>query len=438
MKRKFWIAGVAVVVLAGTIVGSVFLARGSSATETVANLGLPPATAMVTRSTLVETKAVPGTLGFARPIPIDAPQAGTITWIAPAGSTVKRGETLFKIDEQPAVALYGSVPSYRTLRDGAEGADVRQLKENLAELGYTGIAVDDVYTAETADAVRAWQADLGISSRSSLYFGTQGTVGEILVSEGDDVEEGQLLARMNTATTTSLQNALVQASLLAPVAGTVTTINAFVGDPVDMNIAVMEIVTNYQIGGRVGLSETGTVDPNQIVFMPGAVRIAAHSAHIGEAVRGGPLLSYTDTVRLVTVELNVIDQALAVEGRNVVVTIPGREAVEGEISKVGTVVKTSNGSSAFIEVTVTIADQKALGALSAAPVDVDFISDEREDVLTVPIAALLALAEGGYGVEIVDGNTTRISAITTGMFAAGRVEVSGGGISEGATVGMPK
>jgi hypothetical protein len=58
-------------------------------------------------------------------------------------------------------------------------------------------------------------------------------------------------------------------------------------------------------------------------------------------------------------------------------------------------------------------------------------------VLTVPVAALLALAEGGYGVQVVTGTATRIVAVRTGLFAAGRVEVSGDGLTEGMTVGMP-
>ena len=59
------------------------------------------------------------------------------------------------------------------------------------------------------------------------------------------------------------------------------------------------------------------------------------------------------------------------------------------------------------------------------------------DVLTVPVAALVALAEGGYGLQVVDGATSRFVAVETGLFASGRVEVSGAGVAEGATVGMP-
>jgi hypothetical protein len=156
----------------------------------------------------------------------------------------------------------------------------------------------------------------------------------------------------------------------------------------------------------------------------------------------------------------VADQALAKKGRAVTVTVPGGASVHGKIAKVGTVAtapQTASGTpagsdgaagapggsdaaaaDARVEVTVTIADQKKLGSLDAAPVDVDFVSEEREDVLAVPVAALLALANGGYGVQIVEGGATRTVAVKTGMFADGKVEINGAGIKPGATVGVPK
>jgi membrane fusion protein, multidrug efflux system len=379
VRRKLLITGAAVVVLGGAVAGLV-LTSGSGGEEPPANTALPPATARVTRTTLVATKTVSGTLGYGDPAPISAAGSGTLTWIARVGSTVKRGKPLFKVDERPVVALYGSLPLYRPLRDGREGADVRQLERNLAALGYTGFTVDDSYTSATAAAVRGWQADLG-------------------------------------------------------------------------------------------LPETGTVEPGQVVFTRRAVRIAGHEARVGDSIGGGsaerggsaeggvPVLSYTGTSRRVIVELEVADRALATKGRKVKVTVPGRRAVTGRISRVGTVVTaqdttpdegtapdegaTPDGTSsalsdARIEVTVTIADQKALGSLNAALVDVDLVSEEREDVLAVPVAALLALPKGGFGVEIVDGDTTGIVPVKTGIFAAGQVEVSGNRIADGARVGVPK
>ena len=59
-------------------------------------------------------------------------------------------------------------------------------------------------------------------------------------------------------------------------------------------------------------------------------------------------------------------------------------------------------------------------------------------MLTVPVNALLALAEGGYGVRVVDGTPAgRIVAVSAGLFARGQVEVTGDGLDVGTEVEVP-
>jgi hypothetical protein len=65
-------------------------------------------------------------------------------------------------------------------------------------------------------------------------------------------------------------------------------------------------------------------------------------------------------------------------------------------------------------------------------------SETHKNVLSVPIEALLALKEGGYGLQVVEGGSTRVIAVEVGMFASGRVEVSGDGVAEGMKVGVPR
>jgi hypothetical protein len=89
-------------------------------------------------------------------------------------------------------------------------------------------------------------------------------------------------------------------------------------------------------------------------------------------------------------------------------------------------------------VTNALEDQAALESMSNAPVSVRHVLQDRKDVLVVPVPALLALAEGGYGVEAVDGDTSHIVAVQVGLFAAGFVEISGPGIEAGTKVGMPR
>ena len=65
-------------------------------------------------------------------------------------------------------------------------------------------------------------------------------------------------------------------------------------------------------------------------------------------------------------------------------------------------------------------------------------SQTRENVLTVPVNALLALTPTQFGVEIAreDGSFSQIP-VETGLFSAGRVEVSGDDLAEGQHVVVP-
>ena len=72
---------------------------------------------------------------------------------------------LYRADFEPVVALIGDLPFWRTLERGVDdGDDVEQLERNLAALGYgDDIVVDRTFTAGTAEAVEAWETDLGRS-----------------------------------------------------------------------------------------------------------------------------------------------------------------------------------------------------------------------------------------------------------------------------------
>src|SRR5690606_24829735 len=75
--------------------------------------------APVVRTTLVDSVTVSGTLGFGDAVVaqfISRARSGIVTWIAPEGSVVERGEPLFAIDGQPVVLFYGDLPPFRSLR----------------------------------------------------------------------------------------------------------------------------------------------------------------------------------------------------------------------------------------------------------------------------------------------------------------------------------
>jgi len=115
-------------------------------------------------------------------------------------------------------------------------------------------------------------------------------------------------------------------------------------------------------------------------------------------------------------------------------------------------------------VTISLDDPAAAGDLDHAPVTVTVVRDSRENVLTVPVNALLALIEGGYAVEVVesagassagpsssDGSvaaspaasiapsapTTHLVRVEPGLFDNGHVEVTADGLEVGDLVVVP-
>jgi hypothetical protein len=58
-------------------------------------------------------------------------------------------------------------------------------------------------------------------------------------------------------------------------------------------------------------------------------------------------------------------------------------------------------------------------------------------VLAVPVNALLALEGGGFGVQVVTGNSSRLVGVTTGLYDNTLVQVSGPGIRVGTQVEVP-
>ena len=322
------------------------------------NVATQPAqsTAEVITEDLVDRETVTGTLEFGDSAELVTQIGGTVTKTAADGNTLKRNGVLWKINQEPTLLMYGSIPAYRTMQVENSGRDVLELERNLSKLGYEGFTVDDYYGSGTADAVAAWQSD-------------------------------------------------------------------------------------------VGLSDTGVVTLGQVVFRPSAVRVSASLAEPGAIVQpGAPMLTVTGDERVVSVDLDTADQSLAKLKDEVKVTLPDGQEIDGQITAIGTIGTGSESAvgqgqaaatESTIPVTVTLDKPGKAKKWDSAPVDVDLEADRADGVLTVPVTALLVLAEGGYALEVVQNGNRQLVAVTTGMFATGRVEVSGDGIAEGVIVVVP-
>lgn len=379
MRRKTW-------VLAGSLAAAVLVGAGvavAAAGGRSAALAAPVSpvkTATVVRGKLTAEVSVTGTLTY-RAGPDGSPYSvvdhagGIYTELPQLGQVISQGQVLYRVDDTPVVLLYGPVPAYRSMSVGATGVDVAELNADLVALGYATTAQVDP---------------------ASDSFGA--------------------------ATATAL--AKLQAA--------------------------------------VGADPTGMLTLGQAAFEPAALRVTDVAVEPGGTAQDGTtVLEGTSTARQVQLQLDPSQQTDVAAGDRVDITLPDNRVTPGVVASVGTVATCppssppgsapgpaqtatdSCGSGAgansapTVAVAITPTDPAATGSWDQAPVQVGITTAAVDDVLAVPVTALLARPGGGYGVEVVGaGGADRLLAVSLGLFddASGLVQVSGPGLAAGQTV----
>lgn len=370
---------------------------------------------------------------------VPAGRSGVITWLVGEGEMVESGDIFAHIDEVPLVALEGSIPMYRVLRNGVEGEDVLQLEAALVALGYDPddkVTVDEEYTSATTDMVERWQEDLGISETGQVALGDL-----IFAPLPAQVLEHQAAVGIAVSSSTPI----IRASGGDPLSGAdVLQLEESLealgldGGLVDgvYDKATAAAVTEWT--RAMGMSAEGWLPVGTIVFLPSIVRATEHLTAAGASVTPqSPVLSAAPEQTIVRMDLPAEDQESMAAGTSVIVVFPDRTETSGTVSYVASVadVVPQDGGATF-EVEITLEDPSVVGDLDEAPVDIRVISDSVDDVMAVPVSALLALAEGGYAVEVVEGDTTRLVGVEPGFFGNGLVEIHGA-LEPGAVVVLP-
>jgi peptidoglycan hydrolase-like protein with peptidoglycan-binding domain len=375
---------VAVAAIAGALVGGVVAAGVAVAAGRANNNSAASssgdssqvATAAVVRTTLSNTVQVGGSIGYDGSYTVAALHGGGVyTWLPQPGAVIRQDQPLYSVGDEPVPLLYGSLPAYRAFDAGmSDGADVGQLTRDLIALGYgDGLAQSDHYSSATAAAVQRWQKALGL-----------------------------------------------------------------------------------QATGEIGLGAA--------VFEPGPIRVTSVTPTVGTPAGGGIVLTATSTTPIVIVDLDVSEEYLVKPGDAVTVVLPdGTTTAAGHIETVGAVATCPGGggtgaggggngsadqspcesggsgsaSAPTVTVTITLDRTPPGAAFDQAPVNVDITTQTAGNVLAVPVNALLALAGGGYGVDVVTGKTSHLAGVTTGLYADTLVQVSGSGITAGTLVEVP-
>jgi hypothetical protein len=194
-----------------------------------------------------------------------------------------------------------------------------------------------------------------------------------------------------------------------------------------------------------GLAQTGELLLGSVIFKPGAVRVTSVQPTLGAAVQPGAVLGVSSTKRQVTIALDAAQQASIKVGDKATIVLPNNDTTPGVVSSVGSVATAPSGDNGqnqtpTVDVQITPTHPAATGRLDQAPVQVSVVTASVENVLVVPVNALLALAGGGYAVETVDrAGTHRLVAVGTGLFddAQGLVEVTDTTLVAGQRVVVP-
>jgi putative ABC transport system ATP-binding protein len=172
------------------------------------------------------------------------------------------------------------------------------------------------------------------------------------------------------------------------------------------------------------------------------------------------ILMSSSTQLVVTVDVDATKQTEAVVGEPVTVEMPDGTTVDGKITEVSPVAQSSSSSgsggsgssgsgggsgsggsgssgsggsgspSATIPMTIALTGHRHVTGLDQAAVSVNFEQQKANNVLSVPVTALVATAGGGYAVQAA-APPHQLIPVTPGLFAAGYVQISGAQIYPG-------
>jgi hypothetical protein len=378
--------GIGLLVLASLSLGAFFWLqpRPGTATSPVATEAV--ATAKLERRDLSTSKTISGTIGYGNPRAVEGHKEATVTWLPAPGTSVKRGQQLYRADDRPVPLFYGGMPLYRPIEGkGLVGRDVEIVADNLAALGYS----------------------LGYRPRAGSWVTPPAS------PPAPPAPSSSASSAPSSAATSTPQPVKIKKDEGVLTAGMITAIKKWQRD--------------------LGLPETGTIAVGDVEILSGAVRVESVAVQPG-APANGPLLSVTPTRKVITVAAGLAEAASIERGAAVTVILPDDKEIPARVLSVGRALAAPAGaigdSTPQLTVTVTVNDPATIAKLDSADVTVSFIGKARENVLAAPVEALIALAEGGYAVQTPSG----LVAVTTGMFAQGWVEITGDGLAEGTDV----
>lgn len=176
----------------------------------------------------------------------------------------------------------------------------------------------------------------------------------------------------------------------------------------------------------VGHPATGKIDSSQVVFVTGKVRVET-APSVGGSFED---LTVTDVDPKITTTVSGQQRSYFTVGNEVEIELADR-TITGTVTDVERSVGGEGGAQFEIEITPNAdADLDGIEADESAKLTAYRVI--ADDVLTVPVRALVALAEGGWAVQVDTPTGPQLKAVELGDVVDGFAEITG--LDEGDTV----
>jgi hypothetical protein len=172
--RRLWRVVAVVTAVAGAAAATLIVTDPFTVTAGTAAHGNPAPVTLgtVTSGQLSAQVQVNGTLGYGTAHPVVGQASGWYTGLPQPGQVITQGQQLYQVSGTPVILIYGSVPMYRPLSPRTSGADVTELNNDLASMGYGAGKGSDQFTSATSSAVRRLQAHFGLGQTGTLPLGS--------------------------------------------------------------------------------------------------------------------------------------------------------------------------------------------------------------------------------------------------------------------------
>jgi len=191
------------------------MATRHSTPATSATANQPVDTDTVQRGPLATAVSGAGILTYragsdGRPVAVVNRASGIFTALPGRGDKVGCGDLFYRVDDRPVLLLCGATPAYRDLHVGDAGADVRELNQNLHQLGDdAGVEIDptdDHFTSNTAAALEALQTNQGLDATGTLgladavFLPWSVNVADVSADVGGTAEPGNVVMHVTSDT----------------------------------------------------------------------------------------------------------------------------------------------------------------------------------------------------------------------------------------------